>query len=86
MGDVITLGHAEDIESRKNPAVRQALPLMKEALALLDAGGAGWTTGARNLSLAIDRAEERPVHQTEEEFLAMLDETLVSAFDAKAVA
>jgi hypothetical protein len=44
---------------------------MKEALEILDRGGAGLTAFACHLSLAIDVAEERPVPTTEEEFEAM---------------
>ena len=84
MGEVVALNSVEDIESVRNPAVRAALPLMKQALAVLDAGGAGFTTVACNLSLAIDRAEERTMPTAEEAFLAVMPEQLASAFEAKA--
>ncbi len=78
MGNVVPFGRDEDIVSRGNPAVRQALRLMKEALATLDRGGAGCTAFACHLSLAIDVAEEQPVPKNEEECQAMLDELLAS--------
>ena len=82
MGNVIPLDRHEDGERQSNPALRRALALMKEALAILDAGGAGVTTLACHLSLAIDRAEENPGPRTEEECQAMLDGMTASAAGA----
>jgi hypothetical protein len=76
MGNVVPFGCDEDIVSRGDLAVRQALRLMKEALATLDRGGAGCTAFACHLSLAIDVTEERPIPKSEEECEAMLDDLL----------
>jgi hypothetical protein len=71
MGNVMSIVRDEEFVSAGDPAVVKAVSLMKEALEILDRGGAGLTTFACHLSLAIDVAEERPVATTEEEFEAM---------------
>lgn len=83
MGNVVPFGRDEDILSRGNPAVRQALHLMKEALATLDRGGAGCTAFACHLSLAIDVAEEQPIPKNEEECQVMLEELLAAKVSAR---
>lgn len=74
MGNVLLFARDEDIVSRQNPAVIQALGLMKEALATLDRGGAGCTTFACHLSMAIDLADDRPIPMSEEECQTMLEQ------------
>lgn len=82
MGEIVTLSCAEEIESARHSAVRAALPLMKEALAILDAGSAGFAAVACNLSLAIDLAEGRAAPTIEEALGCMMPETLASTLDA----
>jgi hypothetical protein len=71
MGNVMSIVRDEELVSAADPAVVKAVSLMKEALEILDRGGAGLTAFACHLSLAIDVAEQRPLPTTEEEFEAM---------------
>nr|WP_281124202.1 hypothetical protein [Sphingomonas sp. AR_OL41] len=71
MGNAMSIVRDEELVSAADPAVVKAVSLMREALEILDRGGAGLTAFACHLSLAIDVAEQRPVPTTEEEFEAM---------------
>jgi hypothetical protein len=70
MENIMSIVRYEEFVSAGDPAVTRAVSLMKEALDILDRGGAGLTAFACHLSLAIDVAEQRPVPATEEEFEA----------------
>jgi hypothetical protein len=86
MGNVVPFGRDEDVVKRGSPAVIKALSLMKDALATLDSGGAGFTSFACHLSLAIDLAEAQPVPQTEQECQSILDDLLRDTVDTNSSA
>jgi hypothetical protein len=71
MENVMSIVRDGDLVNPGDPAVKRAVSLMKEALEILDLGGAGLTAFACHLSLAIDVAEQRPCPKSEEEFEAM---------------